>query len=69
LKDLLEKYFKLSIILLKNLFDKNLKSKYYFSLAFIQPYASLLAEGRTTKVFINIVFQTIFECVSQSLFL
>jgi hypothetical protein len=43
LKDLLEKYFKLSIILLKNLFEKNQKSKYYF-LAFNQLYASLLAK-------------------------
>jgi hypothetical protein len=43
LKDLLEKYFKLSIILLKNLFEKNQKPKYYF-LAFNQLYASLLAK-------------------------
>jgi hypothetical protein len=31
LKNLLVNYFKLSIIFLKNLFEKNLKSKYYFS--------------------------------------
>jgi hypothetical protein len=48
LKDLLEKYFKLSIIILRNLFEKNLKSKYYF-LAFNQPYASLLAKDSFSK--------------------
>jgi hypothetical protein len=48
LKDLLEKYFKLSIIFLRNLFEKNLKSKYYF-LAFNQPYASLLAKDSFPK--------------------
>jgi hypothetical protein len=48
LKDLLEKYFKLSIIFLRNLFEKNLKSKYYF-LAFYQLYASLLAKVCFTK--------------------
>jgi hypothetical protein len=54
---LLENYFKLSIIFLKNLLEKNLKPKYYF-LAFIQLYASLLAEKGVTKVFINNVLQT-----------
>jgi hypothetical protein len=49
LKDLLEKYFKLSIIFLRNLFEKNLKSKYYF-LAFNQPYASLLAKDSFSKI-------------------
>jgi hypothetical protein len=43
LKALLENYFKLSIIFLRNLFEKNLKSKYYFP-SFIQTYASLLAK-------------------------
>jgi hypothetical protein len=43
LKDLLEKYFKLSIIFLKNLLWEKPKIKYYF-LAFNQPYASLLAK-------------------------
>jgi hypothetical protein len=41
LKALLENYFKLSIILLKNLLEKNLKSKYYFLLLlfnFMQAY-------------------------------
>jgi hypothetical protein len=57
LKDLLEKCFKPSIIFLRNLLEKNLKSKYYF-LAFIQLYASLLAEKGVTKVFIKNVLQT-----------
>jgi hypothetical protein len=48
LKTLLEKYFKLPIIFLRNLFEKNLKSKYYF-LAFNQPYASLLAKDSFSK--------------------
>jgi hypothetical protein len=48
LKDLLEKYFKLSIIFLRNLFEKNQRSKYYF-LAFNQPYASLLAKDSFSK--------------------
>jgi hypothetical protein len=48
LKALLEKYFKLSFIFLKNLFEKNLKSKSYF-LAFNQLYASLLAKDCFTK--------------------
>jgi hypothetical protein len=43
LKALLENYFKPSIIFLKNLFEKNLKSKYYFR-TFNQLYASLLAK-------------------------
>jgi hypothetical protein len=58
LKTLLENYFKLSFILLKNLFEEKPKIKILFSLAFIQLYASLLAERRTTKVFIKIVLQT-----------
>jgi hypothetical protein len=48
LKALLENYFKLSIIFLRNLFEKNLKSKYYF-LASNQLYASLLAKDSFTK--------------------
>jgi hypothetical protein len=48
LKALLENYFKPSIIFLKNLVEKNLKSKYYF-LAFNQLYASLLAKDYFTK--------------------
>jgi hypothetical protein len=48
LKDLLEKNFKLSIIFLKNLFEKNIKSKYYF-LAINQLYASLLAKDSFSK--------------------
>jgi hypothetical protein len=43
LKALLENYFKLSIIFLKDLFEKNQVSKYYF--VFIQTYASYLAKG------------------------
>jgi hypothetical protein len=49
LKALLGNYFKLSIIFLKNLFEKNQKSKYYF-LAFNQLYASLLAKDGFTKL-------------------
>jgi hypothetical protein len=70
LEALLENYFKLSIIFLRNLLEKNLKSKYYF-LAFNQPYASLLAKVCLKKIcFIQygLLFQTIIECVSQSLF-
>jgi hypothetical protein len=43
LKALLENYLKLSIIFLRNLFEKNQKSKYNI-LAFNQLYASLLAK-------------------------
>jgi hypothetical protein len=70
LKALLENYFKLSIIFLKNLFEKNPKSKYSF-LAFNQLYASLLAKDYFTNLLYSIwvaFFQTIIECVSQSLF-
>jgi hypothetical protein len=42
LKALLENYFKLSIIFLKNFLEKNQVSKYYFE--FIQTYASLFAK-------------------------
>jgi hypothetical protein len=48
LKALLENYFKLSIIFLKNPFEKNQKPKSYF-LAFNQLYASLLAKDCFTK--------------------
>jgi hypothetical protein len=43
LKALLENYFKLSIIFLKNFFEKGQVSKYYF--VFIQTYASYLAKA------------------------
>jgi hypothetical protein len=69
-KALLENYFKLSIIFLRNLLEKNLKSKYHF-LAFNQLYASLLAKDCFTKFALfnmGYFFQTIIECVSQSLF-
>jgi hypothetical protein len=48
LKALFENYFKLLLFFLRNLFEKNLKSKYYF-LAFNQPYASLLAKDSFSK--------------------
>jgi hypothetical protein len=48
LKALLENYFKLSIIFLRDFFEKNQKSKYNF-LAFNQPYASLLAKNSFSK--------------------
>jgi hypothetical protein len=48
LKALLENHFKLSIIFLRNLFEENQKSKYYF-LARNQLYASLLAKDCFTK--------------------
>jgi hypothetical protein len=48
LKALLENYFKPSIIFLRNLFEKNLKSKYYF-LVFNHPYASLPAKDSFPK--------------------
>jgi hypothetical protein len=70
LKALIENYLKLSIIFLRNLFEKNQKSKYYF-LAFNQLYASLLAKDCFTEFALfnmGCFFQTIFECVSQSLF-
>jgi hypothetical protein len=41
LKALLENYFKLTIFFLKNFFEKDQVSKYYFPF-FIQTYASLL---------------------------
>jgi hypothetical protein len=43
MKALLENYFKLSSIFLKNFFEKGQVSKYYFP-SFIQTYASLLAK-------------------------
>jgi hypothetical protein len=43
IRKLLENYFELSIIFLKNFFEKNQVSKYYFP-SFIQTYASLLAK-------------------------
>jgi hypothetical protein len=70
LKALLENYFKLSIIFLRSLFEKNQKPKYYF-LAFNQPYASLLAKDSFSKFALfnmGCFFKTIIECVSQSLF-
>jgi hypothetical protein len=42
LKALFENYLKLSIIFLKNFFEKDQVSKYYF--VFIQTYASYLAK-------------------------
>jgi hypothetical protein len=60
LKALLENYFKLSIIFLKNFFEKDQVSKYYFPF-FIQTYASLLAKEWVTNVFylVKIVFKKI----------
>jgi hypothetical protein len=55
LKALLENYFKLSIIFLRNLFEKNQKSKYYF-LAFNQLYASLLAKEMSYKMIYKVSF-------------
>jgi hypothetical protein len=57
LKSLLENYFKLSIIFLKNFFEKDQVSKYYFPF-FIQTYAGLLAKEWITNVFylVKIVF-------------
>jgi hypothetical protein len=49
LKVLLENYFILSIIFLKNFFEKDQVSKYYF-LSFIQTFASLLAKEMSYKV-------------------
>jgi hypothetical protein len=48
LETLLENHFELSIIFLKNFFEKDQKSKYNF-LAFNQPYASLLAKDSFSK--------------------
>jgi hypothetical protein len=69
LKALLENYLKLSIIFLRNLFEKNQKSKYHF-LAFNQLYASLLAKIvlQNLPYSIWVAFQTIFECGFQLLF-
>jgi hypothetical protein len=57
LKALFENYFKSSIYFLKNFFEKNKVSKYYFP-SVIQTYASLLAKEWITNVFylIKIVF-------------
>jgi hypothetical protein len=48
LKALFENYLKSSIYFLKNFFEKEQVSKYYF-LAFNQPYASLLAKDSFSK--------------------
>jgi hypothetical protein len=55
LRALLENYFKPSIIFLRNLLEKNLKSKYY-SLAFNQLYASLLAKEMSYKMFYKVFY-------------
>jgi hypothetical protein len=57
LKALIENYFKLSTIFLKNFLEKDQVSKYYFP-SYIQTYASLLAKERITSVFylVKIVF-------------
>jgi hypothetical protein len=55
LKALIENYFKLSIIFLRNLFEKNQKSKYCF-LAFNQLYASLLAKEMSYKMIYKVFF-------------
>jgi hypothetical protein len=49
LKTLLENYFKPSIYFLKNYFEKDQVSKYYF-LSFIQTFASLLAKEMSYTV-------------------
>jgi hypothetical protein len=49
LKALLENYFKLSIILLKNFFEIDQVSKYYFP-SFIQTYASMLTKEMSYKM-------------------
>jgi hypothetical protein len=54
LETLLENYFKLSIIFLRNLFEKNQKSKYYF--AFNQLYASLLAKEMSYKMIYKVFY-------------
>jgi hypothetical protein len=58
LKALFENYLKSSIYFLKNFFEKEQVSKYYFRV-FIQTYASMLAKEWNTDVFylVKIVFQ------------
>jgi hypothetical protein len=57
LKVLFENYLKPSIYFLKNFFEKDQVSKYYF--VFILTYASMLAKEWNTDVFylVKIVFQ------------
>jgi hypothetical protein len=69
LKALLENYFKLSIIFLRNLLEENQKSKYYF-LAFNQLCASLLAKEMSYKMGYKVFFSKgIFEkYISKTIF-
>jgi hypothetical protein len=69
LKDLLEKYFKLSIIFLRNLFEKNLNQNIIFLLLF-KPMQACLQKFVLQNCFIQygLLSQTIIECVFQSLF-
>jgi hypothetical protein len=69
LKALLESYFKLSIIFLKNFFEKDQVSKYYFP-SFIQTYASLLAKGMSYKMTYKVFYaKGMFEkYISKSIF-
>jgi hypothetical protein len=55
LKDLLENYYKLSIIFWKNFFEKDQVSKYYFP-SFIQTYASLLAKEMSYKMIYEVFY-------------
>jgi hypothetical protein len=55
LKALLENYFKLSIIFLKNFFEKGQVAKYYFP-SLIQTYASLLAKEMSYKMIYKVFY-------------
>jgi hypothetical protein len=69
LKALLENYFKLSIIFLKNFFEKDQVSKYYFSSLF-KPMQACLQKKCFTKWFIEFALPK--ECLKnifQKLFL
>jgi hypothetical protein len=61
-KALFENYLKSSIYFLKNFFEKDRLSKYYF-LAFNQPYASLLAKEMSYKVIYKVFYAK--ECLKN----
>jgi hypothetical protein len=69
LKALFENYFKLSIIFLKNSFEKGPVSKYYFP-SFIQTYASTFAKELSYKMIYKVFYaKGMFEKYISKLFL
>jgi hypothetical protein len=58
LKALIKNYFKL-YYLMKNSFEKNLESKYYFLSTLFKLMQACLQKNEVSKMFIKIVFQKI----------